>query len=120
MGRHSMLLQNESCRANGAAAVETWSSLVWERLLCAPAGCFKMRLLHRLPWAQKRQLSVRWARKRLTISGTLHQLASLWPYHYCMQMNAAGTKKLAQTPHVVVFERLSLQLGGFCCGTRQD
>jgi hypothetical protein len=34
---------------NGAAAVETWSSLVCERLLYAPAGFFEMRLLHRRP-----------------------------------------------------------------------
>lgn len=57
MGRHKDVTPKrvvstvQRC-ANGAAAVETWLSLVCERLerlLCEPAGCFEMRMLHRQP-----------------------------------------------------------------------
>jgi hypothetical protein len=39
-------------------------------------------------------------------------------YHDCMQTDAAGTKKLAQPPHLgALAAALSLALGGSCCGT---
>jgi hypothetical protein len=60
---------------------------------------------------QKGQLSARWARKRAAISGPPQEHAFHWPYHYCLQMNAAGTKESRRPLTVVLFEGLCVCSG---------